>query len=389
MFEKATKTKTFAKIAAFGDGGTGKTKLILSFPNVYLADTEHGSDPYREKYDFNVKHINRWGKLGELLDWLEKNTPENGTFAIDSLTVFYQDLVNDMVEFVKNRRGHEILSQSEWTIIKRRWAAFLNRLIRLPMHVILSMRERDEYEETTNRQGEDVRRKTGNHLMDADKQTKYIFDLVLRCFTEEDKAKKTSKFLLQVDKTRYDWMPKYSVYNVTKQFVYKKLFQPYISTFNGPAPTPPEPERVDTPPSGSGDAEDQQAAAQADPNAPPSTAENVGAVLRTFAGADPNEPAAKGEDLKVLMTRAGQLKWSDATKFSTKDGKALLKALFKVDSTKDLKKSQVDFLFKQFGEVLADRACLARDEKGVPFIQFNGQSKKEETKSAEPAATSA
>ncbi len=373
MFEKATKTKTFAKIAAFGDGGTGKTKLILSFPNVYLADTEHGSDPYREKYGFNVKHINRWGKLGELLEWLEKNPPENGTFAIDSLTVFYQDLVNDMVEFVKNRRGHEILSQSEWTVIKRRWAAFLNRLIQLPMHVILSMRERDEYEETTNRQGEDVRRKTGNHLMDADKQTKYIFDLVLRCFTEEDTKKKTSKFLLHVDKTRYDWMPKYSVYNVTKQFVYKKLFQPYISTFDGPAPNPPEPERVDTPPPGSEDVEDSQKDVANDSTAPPSTSESVGQIIQSFAGCPPDAPAATGEDIKVLMTRAGKTCWPDDKKFSTKDGKSLLKALFNVDSTKALKKPQVDFLYAQLGEVMADRALLARDEKGIPFIQVKSK----------------
>lgn len=362
MFEKATKTRTFAKIAAFGDAGTGKTKLILSFPNVYLADTEHGSDPYRGKYDFNVKHINRWKELGALIEWLEENTPENGTFAIDSLTVFYQDLVNDMVEFVRNRRGHEILSQSEWTIIKRRWAAFLNRLIRLPMHVILSMRERDEYEDTVNQKGDDIRRKTGRQLMDADKQTKHIFDLALRCFTEEDKKKKTSKFFVRVDKTRYDWMPKYSVYNVTKKFVFKQLFEPHISTFDGPSPKPPKPERVETPPPG----QEEEAEDRKDR---PSATEAIGALLMKFTGADPNEPPAKGEDIKVLMTRAGRLEWFDGSKFSSKDGKTLIKALFKVDSSKDLKKSQVDFLFKQFGEVLAGRACLARDERGVPFIE--------------------
>ncbi len=72
------------------------------------------------------------------------------------------------------------------------------------------------------------------------------------------------------------------------------------------------------------------------------------------------------------MTRAGQLRWFDGSKFTTKQGKELIKALFKVGSTKDLKKSQVDFLYNQFGEVLAGRACLAQDEKGVPFIQYEG-----------------
>ena len=362
MFEKATNTKTFFKIAVFGDGGTGKTKFILSFPNVYLADTEHGSDPYRKKYDFNVEHISRWKELGKLLDWLEKNPPKDATFAIDSLTVFYMDLVNDMVEYVKNRRGHEMLSQAEWGIIKRRWAAFLRRLIHLPMHVILSMREKDEYEETTNRSGEDVRRKTGEYLMDADKQTKYIFDLVVRCFTEENVKKKESTFYFRVGKTRYDWMPKYTVHNVTRQFVYKLLFKPYTGEFDGPTPAPPTPKRVDTPAPGSVEETEDK------PKEGSTVAENVGKLFQKFA-VDPKAPAASGEDIKVLMTRAGQAVWPDGSKFVSKDGKAMLKTMFDVASTKDLKKPEVDFLYAQLGEVMAGRAVLARDEKGNPFIQ--------------------
>ncbi len=371
MFEKAIKTKTYLKIAAFGDGGTGKTKLILSFPNVYLADTEHGSDPYREKYNFNVKHISRWKELGGLLDWLEKKPPENATFAIDSLTVFYMDLVNDMVEYVKNRRGHEILSQSEWGIIKRRWAAFLRRLIHLPLHVILSMREKEEFEETTNRQGDDVRRKTGNYLMDADKQTKYIFDLVLRCFTEENVKKKESTFFIRVGKTRYDWMPKYSVHNVTRQFVYKQLFKPYIGVMDGPTPAAPIPERIEVPPPGTeGDDKPKEGVR--------SVAETVGKLFQKFT-LEPNAPDATGEDIKVLMTRAGKTLWPNGSKFASKDGKAMLKAMFNVESTKDLKKPQVDLLYAQLGEVLAGRAVLARDEKGNPFV---------EPKAPAPAVTS-
>ncbi len=362
MFEKATNTKTFFKIAVFGDGGTGKTKFILSFPNVHLADTEHGSDPYRKKYNFNVKHISRWKELGKLLDWLEKNPPKNATFAIDSLPVFYMDLVNDMVEYVKNKRGHEILSQSEWGIIKRRWAGFLRRLIHLPMHVILSMREKEEFEETTNRSGDDVRRKTGNYLMDADKQTKYIFDLVVRCFTEENVKKKESTFFFRVGKTRYDWMPKYTVHNVTKQFVYKKFFKPYVGEFDGPAPAPPTPERIDTPPPGSKEAVEDA------PKGAAQVADTVNKLFQKFV-VDPKSPAASGEDIKVLMTRAGKTTWPDGSKFATKDGKAMLKSLFDVASTKDLKKSQVDFFYAQLGEVMAGRATLARDEKGNPFIQ--------------------
>lgn len=363
MFEDSGKTKAFLKIAAFGDGGSGKTRFLLSFPDVAVVDTERGTNPYRGKYEFKVKHINKWRDLDKLLGWIEKNPGVFGTLAIDSLTVFYQDLVNDLVEYVKNKRNQEVLSQAEWTIIKRRWASFLNRLVDLPCHVILSMRERDEFEETVNYKGEEVRKKTGNHLMDADKQTQYIFDLVLRLYTEENRKTKESKHLIQVKKTRYDWMPKYSIYDITGKRAFPELFESHMAELeegeiarprNLDGETPQEPE---TKPEGTGEVA--------------STSEAVGDILRKFVApaADESEPNVSGEDVKVLMTRCGQLAWPDGEEFKSSDGKIMIKALFKLESSKDLKKSQADWLYAEFGKVLAGHAKLARDEKGIPFIQ--------------------
>lgn len=364
MFEESAKIRTFLKVSLFGDGGSGKTKFLLSFPGVAVIDTERGTDPYRGKYTFKVKHANRWKDLAPILDWLEQKPAGIQTFAIDSLTIFYQDLVNDMVEYVRNKRGHEILSQAEWTVIKRRWASFLNRLVDLPLHIVLSMRERDEYEETTNSKGEEVRKKTGNQLMDADKQTKYLFDVSLRCFTEEDKKAKNSKFLVRVDKTRYDWMPKYAVYDVTGKPAFETLFTPHLSCLGESAPIirrEVQPEAKAAPPEAPGSAI----------GTPPSTAENVGDILRTFAGpsVDPSQLTASGEDIKVLMTRCGQMTWPGGEAFKSTDGKALIKALFKIEKSKDLRKAQVDWLYEQFGKVLAGQAHLVRDEKEIPYIR--------------------
>lgn len=369
MFEDARKVQNHVKVAFFGDGGTGKTRAALSFPAPAVTDSERGSDPYRGKYDFKVHHANRWRELGPILEWIEKNPGAHGTLVIDSLTVFYQDLINDVVEYVRNKRGNEFLSQAEWVVIKRRWGAFLNRLVDLPIHVVLCMRERDEYEDATDKQGNEIRRKTGNHLMDADKQTKYVFDFVLRCYTEESKKKGESKFLIQVDKSRYDWLPKYSVHDVTGKRAFDALFASHIQGLATGEPLKAREgskagmEVVSEKPGGTESKIHPGAVAEM------STAESVGDIMEKFANpGDPDSPAATAEDIKVLMTRASQMKWPDGAGFTSADGKVLVRALYKVESSKELRKWQVDFLFEEFGKVLAGKAELKRDEKGIPFV---------------------
>ena len=47
----------------------------------------------------------------------------------------------------------------------------------------------------------------------------------------------------------------------------------------------------------------------------------------------------------------------------------MIKGLYKLESTKDLRKYQVEFLGREFGEVLAGRAALERDETGTPYVR--------------------
>lgn len=107
-----------------------------------------------------------------------------------------------------------------------------------------------------------------------------------------------------------------------------------------------------------------------------------------------NDPPATAEDLKVLFTRASKMKWPDTDShcrkqfcsdafhehqtFSSKDGKMYIKGIYNVESTKDLRKPQIDAVYAEFGSVLAGRAYLDRDEKGYPFIvNFSGIGEKE------------
>lgn len=375
-FEDPGRTKKYLKIATFGDGGSGKTRFGLSFPKPAVIDTEHGTDPFRTKYEFKVHHLNRWKQLAPVISWLKTNPGRYETFIIDSATIFYQDLIQEIVDTIRNKRGNEQMTKGDWGQQKRRWAAFMNMLVELPMHIILNFREKPEYLELTSKDGEEVLKKTGGHLLDADRQTKHLFDLSFRCFTEVNKKEKSAKFLVQVDKTRYnEWMPLYSVHDVTDKNVFDELFRKNV----GDMLKGKEAEGtsiVQDPflnPDGAAVAAENEKASKAKPEdlpPPKSTTERVGEMLDRFSSSgDPNEPQASLDDIKALMTTCGKLTWPDGRRFSSADGKTMIKALFKLESTKELRKFQVDFLYREFVEVLAGRAELALDEKKIPFVR--------------------
>ena len=109
-FEDPKKQKQYLKIAMFGDGGSGKTRALLSFPKVCVIDTEKGTGPYKGKYNFKSRILSRWRQLDGILAWLRRNPGVYETFAIDSATVFYLDLIQDIVDYIKNKRGNEIMT---------------------------------------------------------------------------------------------------------------------------------------------------------------------------------------------------------------------------------------------------------------------------------------
>lgn len=402
-FEDPVVHKQYLKIALSGEGGSGKTRALLSFPKVCVIDTEKGTLPYRGKYDFKVKVLNRWRQLDGVLKWLRANPGVYETLAIDSTTIFYLDLIQEIVDYIRNKRGNEIMSPGDWGIEKRRWAAFLNQLVELPMHVILSFREKAEYEETLNKMGEEVRKKTGSFLAEADKQTEYLFDLGYRCHTEVSKGKdKTTKFLMTCTKTRFDWSPKYGIWDVTGKRAYDEFFAPHAAKMldapDAPVVEPTEPILILPDPTPTekvaaaietvvqAPAETIKAAAEslAKPDTKQSDTMETLNKLFSYPKPDPSQPEASLEDIKVMMTRWGKIVWPDPEKkcrfqscqeqdhnhlSTTKaEGKSLLLAAYDVASSKELRKPQVDFLYNEFGKVLSGLAFMARDANGAVYI---------------------
>jgi hypothetical protein len=145
------------------------------------------------------------------------------------------------------------------------------------------------------------------------------------------------------------------------------------------------------PPAGSEATETPVPAPAASPEAPVSVIprtpeENIHDMKKFFVviPIQPDQPEATLEDIKVLMTRANKMRWpSDTHKcrlqscsanghihpyFKTDDGKSLIRNLYNVESSKELRKPQIDFLYEQFGNVLAGRSFLDRNGQNSVYI---------------------
>lgn len=110
------------------------------------------------------------------------------------------------------------------------------------------------------------------------------------------------------------------------------------------------------------------------------------------------KPLVTLDDIKVLMTRAGDMRWPDDDHqcrlqrcqanghihphFKSSEGKSMLRALYGIESSKELLKSQADDLYEKFGKVLSGLAFLSRDRDGTPCITLPLGETEEEIKAS-------
>ncbi len=403
MFEKAHAVRRHFKVALSGKWKTGKTRAALSFPSPAVIDTHRGTDLYDQKYDFRVLHATTWKEMQAPVEWIQKNAAKEGieTLVIDDISTIYDDLINDAAIWRANKSGETApLNQGDWGRIKRRFKAFLQMLVRLDVNVVLVIREKDEYSDTTNSRGEEVRKKTGDVIPDIDRQALYIFDFILEMYCEDDKKKGTSKHMIRIAGTRNSKLPKFSIHDITGKRLYAELFEPIKSEVEKGEPVPQvEPLVVpdtSTQEVAQFEAEHKETASEATTPATPE--ENI-EDLKRFFGVTPvqeDQPEATLDDIKVLMTRANEMQWPDDEhkcrkqgckanghihpNFKTADGKSMIHSLYNVESTKELRKPQVSFLYDEFGKVLSGKAFLDRDGQGTVYIATPSGTTEEEVK---------
>jgi len=165
---KPEKIEKRLKALFYGDAGAGKTTACISFPKVYLIDTEKGSvnDQYVDAINENGGVVFQTTDFDELVEEIKSLlTEKHGykTVVIDPLTTLYNDLLDKSEKLVGNEFGRH------YSHSNKKMKQLLNLLLRLPMNVILTCHSKNEYGQNLAVLGK---------TYDGYKKLDFLFDLV-------------------------------------------------------------------------------------------------------------------------------------------------------------------------------------------------------------------
>lgn len=196
-FEKSTEpVARKLKVLVYGAPKTGKTWFSIHAPAPLVIDTESSTDAYRGRPDMPPFSVAKSAQPSEIIPVLEqlqgagyikagKQTLKPETIVIDSFSVLWQvrqEAGQKLAETRAKRAGKSPdeakVAFGDWSVIKKPINRLYNLLINMPVHVIITAREKDLYDEDTNQP-----KKIG-HAPDIERNAPYVFDLVLRLVIE-------------------------------------------------------------------------------------------------------------------------------------------------------------------------------------------------------------
>lgn len=179
-FRPAEQTKPLVRCLVYGPAGIGKTYFALSTPGrLAYIDTEGSTLHYAGRpgvSPFDRILTKSYREAMAAVQYIAANPGEYTALVIDPISVLYETLQDTaQVRRAQARNDPDAdLEMLDWGRIKRSNKSLLTALANLPIHVIAVARQKDEMEK---RGSEMV--KVGVKF-DAEKQTDYWFDTVLR-----------------------------------------------------------------------------------------------------------------------------------------------------------------------------------------------------------------
>jgi hypothetical protein len=187
-FTPAKRQNKRVKLLIYGEPGAGKTTLALQLQSIVggkvaMIDTEGGADLYADAAGmpaFDVLRTKTYADIKKALEFIQFGKHDYTLLIVDPITVIWTVIIEGVVMLRENalinKGGNPdsvSLSFKDWGVIKRKMNTIYNLLVNLPIHVIVTAREKEEFE------GEGDSRKKVGSKPDAEKSLDYLFDAIL------------------------------------------------------------------------------------------------------------------------------------------------------------------------------------------------------------------
>jgi len=202
-FLEARQQSKRLKLLIYGDSGTGKTTLGISFPGAVLFDLEGGADLYAAKFHFDVLRTTSFDDTVTAVRWLHEHSHPYRTVVVDPITILWDAVQRKWSDIFlrrsKSSKGFKFeffeLGPKEWAVIKSEWRDLMRQLLALDVNLVVTAREKVLYSDSGFMQA-------AGFTFDAEKSLPYLFDVVLRLVRDPK-----GRFLAEVIKDRSGKLP--------------------------------------------------------------------------------------------------------------------------------------------------------------------------------------
>jgi AAA domain len=184
LFAKATKASVKLRMALAGPSGSGKTYTALTIAralgeHIALIDTEHGgASHYADRFDFDTLALTSFHPQEYIKALLAAAAEGYQVCIVDSLSHAWMgkdgalELVDRAVQ-----RSHSGNSFAAWREVTPLHRQLVETLLRVPMHVLVTLRSKMEYVLDTDSRGKLVPKKVGMAPVQRE-GVEYEFDCV-------------------------------------------------------------------------------------------------------------------------------------------------------------------------------------------------------------------
>jgi len=205
-FIKPSESKSRLKIFIWGESGAGKTTFMLGFPGLAVIDCDNGTDPFKERFDFDIKKTVNVDEAKRMVGWLATHEHPYLTLGIDPITIIWESMQKKWSDIFleRNKRGkghkHEFYEMQvrDWQTLKSDFKALIRMLLALDMNIVVTARAKVKYKDKD---------KSGEFMVqdgvtfDGDKSLPYMFDTVLHLEVKDNKR------MLTCQKDRWEIFP--------------------------------------------------------------------------------------------------------------------------------------------------------------------------------------